>query len=698
MHRPSFPALIARLVAALDTRPEVQPAPRLAEALQPALIFIGFLLLYLYTSPRGIALEDDGFFVLTAQAWGIAHPPGYPLYTLFAGLFQWLPVGSLAWRIHAFSALCGALTVSVLWLSLRRLLPGSLPALTGAMAFGLSLTFWSQAIVAEVYALNTLLFALALVLLLYAGARGGIGGKTPLRLAALIIGLSLGNHWPQAVLGSPVLLVLLWQLRRAVRADTAVLAACVLMGLTPYLWMLWRSHQPLAFTFAEPFTSLEQFWAYVSRSTYRDVDVSPTAGWLDKLGYLRLVFLRGMAEFAWVGGAAALLGLLRPPAAWAPGLRLGLGASFLASSVLMALLLGFDDQPLNRAVFRVYPLVAWLVAAVWLAAGVAWLRARVPAVGALAAAGCVALPLLLHWPLNDRHAYRWAEDYARAVLADLPPHTTLFLASDLAIGTVAYAHRALGVRPDVQLIDVGGDLVPDPPPIAERPPGMDRESAVIEYIWRDPNPVVFIVRPASAITLRLQRSWLWYRLIRPHEQGLPDYLLPPGQRALLPSLSAERDAADPWTRLIAHGLLSDYAHFISLAAEEPEFRAATPDLDRLLAIAEQDFHGNLARAEVLLRTQTERTNAAAVHLLGEAAQHMDDPIGKRDLSRYYNALAAVVLLGARQEEALDLFERSVTIWPDAGNPAVTSLRNYYRANGAEGLLAALNRRVHASSD
>ena len=47
----------------------------------------GPLILYLFTTPRVVVLEDDGLFLMVAKHLGIAHPPGYPLFTGIAHLF-----------------------------------------------------------------------------------------------------------------------------------------------------------------------------------------------------------------------------------------------------------------------------------------------------------------------------------------------------------------------------------------------------------------------------------------------------------------------------------------------------------------------------------------------------------------------------------------------------------------------------------
>ena len=50
-------------------------------------------------------LEDSGLFISVAHEPGIAHPPGYPLYTMLAHLFTWIPLGNIAERVHALSAI-----------------------------------------------------------------------------------------------------------------------------------------------------------------------------------------------------------------------------------------------------------------------------------------------------------------------------------------------------------------------------------------------------------------------------------------------------------------------------------------------------------------------------------------------------------------------------------------------------------------
>jgi|TARA_B100001079_G_scaffold92597_1_gene79393 hypothetical protein len=62
----------------------------------PCFLAIGLLSLYLTTMPDFATLEDSGLFIAVAHEPGIAHPPGYPLYTILAHLLAWIPLGTVA--------------------------------------------------------------------------------------------------------------------------------------------------------------------------------------------------------------------------------------------------------------------------------------------------------------------------------------------------------------------------------------------------------------------------------------------------------------------------------------------------------------------------------------------------------------------------------------------------------------------------
>ena len=203
---------------------------------------IGPLVLYVLTMPRTVVLEDDGLFLMAGVHLGVAHPPGYPLYTLIVYLFTQLPFGSVAFLGHLSSAVLGAFACGCVYVCARLLGASLIPALTATWLFAASEHFWSQAIIAEVYTLNALSFFGLYALLLY-------GLRQPQRTGvwiatAIAYGLSLANHWPLMVLSTPGLMILIFPIWRTVYRKLPLLLGISLpCAALPYAWMVWRSHR-----------------------------------------------------------------------------------------------------------------------------------------------------------------------------------------------------------------------------------------------------------------------------------------------------------------------------------------------------------------------------------------------------------------------------------------------------------------------
>ena len=130
-----------------------------------------FLALYIATLAPSVQPADAGEFQLVAAVLGIAHPPGYPLYTLLGRAFTLLPLGDAAWRVNLFAAVCAAATVGVVSRAVRRATGSATAGLLAALTLGLVPTFWSQATVANVRSLTALFTALAIYWLLSYGER-----------------------------------------------------------------------------------------------------------------------------------------------------------------------------------------------------------------------------------------------------------------------------------------------------------------------------------------------------------------------------------------------------------------------------------------------------------------------------------------------------------------------------------------------
>ena len=94
------------------------------------------LAVYVATAPRTVVLEDDGEFITAIHFLGIAHPPGYPLFVLLAKPFTWLPIGSVAFRVHVATSFFAALSCGFVWWSARTLVGSAWIGWAAGLAFG----------------------------------------------------------------------------------------------------------------------------------------------------------------------------------------------------------------------------------------------------------------------------------------------------------------------------------------------------------------------------------------------------------------------------------------------------------------------------------------------------------------------------------------------------------------------------------
>jgi len=162
---------------------------------------------------------------------GVPHATGYPLYiAVDQAWVSIVPWGSVAWRVNLLSAVLGAVAVGVLHILLRILDVRPVVAAGTALVFALSATYWSQAVVAEVYTLHVL-FLVTVTACLAHWRKGGSNGWLLAGLA--LYALSFGHHLTTG-LALPGIAWLVWSDRRraltwrnvAFVGGAVVLSAC----------------------------------------------------------------------------------------------------------------------------------------------------------------------------------------------------------------------------------------------------------------------------------------------------------------------------------------------------------------------------------------------------------------------------------------------------------------------------------------
>lgn len=433
-------------------------------ALSIALGLVAFFL-YLSTLAPTLLFADGGEFQFVPYLLGISHPTGYPLYLFLGWLWSHLlPWGDVAFRMNLLSALWGGITVGLLYLvglsvlARAKLEPLYLRrglALLAALAFATSRTFWSQAIIAEVYTFNTFFMTLTLLLLLLWAEKED---KRPLYLFAFAYGLSLTHHRTMALL-TPAYLLFIWLIdSRPLRQPRSALSLLLLFLLPQLLYLYIPLRAP-----ATPYirlglapgrelvlyeNSLRGFLKHVLGQAYGS-RLGLYGTWPEILGGA-LRFLE--RQFLLPGILLGLLGLFR--LLRAPRLFLLLFLSY--GGIFAFNLLHF------RGDIKVFFIPTYLIFALWialgagtLAEGARWVfkkRPHFPLHG-------VTLLLLASLPLGllmrnyhgvDRSDDLRARHFWEALLAEPIPQGAILATNDRnEMMPLWYLQRVEGVRPDL---------------------------------------------------------------------------------------------------------------------------------------------------------------------------------------------------------------------------------------------------------
>jgi hypothetical protein len=207
--------------------------------LLPAGVFALALAGYLRGIAPGLLWGDSAEMQILAVIGGVAHPTGYPLFTLVGRLFTTFGGGELAFRANLLSAVFAAATLGLLVAFLLRRGVSGTAACAAALVWGTTFTFWSTAQRAEVYSLAAFVALGALWLTLSALASGGRARRLG---AGFLLGLTLAGHMAFAPVVAVAGLTLAWRVPRrgaAWWADEFALLGAFLLGGSPYLYLVW---------------------------------------------------------------------------------------------------------------------------------------------------------------------------------------------------------------------------------------------------------------------------------------------------------------------------------------------------------------------------------------------------------------------------------------------------------------------------
>ena len=386
-----------------------------------ATVAVAAFALYHATLVPGVDFGDTGSFQTAVSTSLITPRDGYPLYFALGKIAVRIARTEPARALNLASALEAAIACGVVTLAAAEVSGMPAAGAAAALLFATSYTFWSQAVIAEVYALHIAFVAATLLLLLRWSNKPTTG-----RLAAffMVYALGFGNHLSMILLLPGFAIFLLvsaptgWRSMFA-PAKVALALACALAGALQYAWnvhTMWQLPNPpdgLG-------DALQRFWFDVTKTDWRETMVmSVPRSLLNDRAAMYWFDLR--EQFGIAGPLLGGAGLMALTAAnWRRGALL---AVLFAANAAFAFSYNVGDA-------HVFYLPSHVIVAILAAPAVALAARLVPRGGLVAAALLAAYAGVRGYrdfPALDRSADRRPEQVLSAFTAGLDDRRSILL-------------------------------------------------------------------------------------------------------------------------------------------------------------------------------------------------------------------------------------------------------------------------------
>ncbi|MGK2851053.1 MAG: glycosyltransferase family 117 protein [Candidatus Limnocylindrales bacterium] len=343
----------------------VRQAKRLVDGLAPWLVGLVAVVAARQAMLPGLGFWDTAELQVVAPVMGTAHPTGFPTYVLLGWLANLVlsPFGEPAFRMNLFAGLCVGVAAGVTVSLVRALTRSTVLGVMAGLGLAVTPSVWAIGTRAEAHALHLALVAILFRLLVgWEEARRGGGGASADRwlvAAAVMFGLSVGNHSLTLLLALPVGLFVLavdpaiLRQPRLILTCVGVLAVTVLAVFLELPLRAGPFRAPLVYGHPETW---EGFWYVVLAQQFQGSLIDPFG---DLAGKAALLASRTVAQFGvlavFVPAGFIVACVVRPRYALLSGLAVAVTVFFAAS---------YENADIGR-----YYLGPILIAWTWLAIG-----------------------------------------------------------------------------------------------------------------------------------------------------------------------------------------------------------------------------------------------------------------------------------------------------------------------------------------
>lgn len=412
----------------------------------PLALFISFFALYSHgAGPWVVPYRDVGEMSVLLKTLSVAHPPGYPLYTLLGKLATLIPLGNVAYRTNIFSALCGAAAVAAFFILMKKITDRT-SAVASSLFLGFSISLWELSSVSEMYSLGALWLCLILICCLDPRYRN---------LFPFLYALGLGARMDLLLL---LPIFILWFWIQPIRPDYRWGAVFFILGLTVFLYLPIRSRGNPIIDWGNPDT-LGAMFASMRRKSYSGTLDLLSLSYKPGENFLANIILYGrhlVSSFGWVGLCMGILGLYKSVTNKNRPLML-VGVLLVLAGPVFLFLANMPPNPHAVAIIEASYLLPDILFVLFVGAGFLMLGQFIRPKPALffLALGLVGLNAVNSWDRCSKRENFYVRDYVDNVMKSLPPHSVAVFHKDVQLFSMWYAQLVDQRRADVSILSTG---------------------------------------------------------------------------------------------------------------------------------------------------------------------------------------------------------------------------------------------------
>lgn len=417
---------------------------------EAGLVSVVAYVVYIATCAPSLMYTDAGELSAVAHTFGVAHPTGYPLFTLITHCWTLLWHG--VYSLNVLAGLWVACSVGILYVAQRNLLEHlfdddasslatRLASGTSSLLLAFSTIVWSQATSIEVYSLQLLLTSLALLTAVNSVTKPEQGARWTLMLG-LVAGCMIANHLSSVFLLPGLAVVWLASERGEKLRSWYLLLLPALIGVALYLVLPLRSAQHPELNWGMVHRNWDAFLYHVKGTQFGVWMFSDKeavkANWL----IFRSLLTNHMLWVGFIPLVWGLWALLKAQRALACGLLLIVAGN-------LGISLGYAIPDIDP-----YFLPSIIVASVFVAIGLRAALIRIPHQAHLALLVLPAAAGIMHYAYNDKSSHQAVPGYTAWMLSNAEPNAIILTRQwDYFCSAAWYEQRVMKTRPDVTIID-----------------------------------------------------------------------------------------------------------------------------------------------------------------------------------------------------------------------------------------------------